>query len=134
MYKLIEIENIHHVSLSVTDLQRAKHFYGTMLGFKELTRPNFDFPGAWYEIGKQQLHLIALPDSSTLRKSSEINSREGHFAIRVKDYHATLKYLQELGIEINERTNSKSGFAQVFCMDPDLNLIEFSVDKASLLK
>jgi glyoxylase I family protein len=134
MSKLIEVENIQHVSLSVTDLQKAKHFYGTMLGFKELNRPNFEFPGAWYQIGNQQLHLIALPDSSTLRKSKEINSREGHFAIRVKDYHETLKHLQKLGIEIDEKTNSKSGFAQIFCMDPDLNLIEFSVDKASLSK
>ncbi|MGM0873185.1 MAG: VOC family protein [Bacillota bacterium] len=129
---MIEVENIHHVSLSVTDLQKAKHFYGTMLGFQELERPNFDFPGAWYQVGNQQLHLIVHPDSSTLRMDQEINSRDGHFAIRVKDYDETLKQLNELGIMISEKPNSKSGFAQIFCMDPDLNLIEFNVDQESL--
>lgn len=129
---MIEVENIHHVSLSITDIQKAKYFYGTMLGFQELERPNFDFPGAWYQVGNQQLHLIVHSDSATLRMDQEINSRDGHFAIRVKDYYETLKQLKELGIKVSEKPNSKSGFAQIFCMDPDLNLIEFNVDQESL--
>jgi catechol 2,3-dioxygenase-like lactoylglutathione lyase family enzyme len=131
---MINIESIHHVSLSVTDLQKAKHFYGTLLGFQELERPNFDFPGAWYQVGNQQLHLIVYKNSSTLRKEQTINSRDGHFAIRVKDYGETLNHLKELGIKITEKPNSKSGFAQIFCMDPDLNLIEFNVDQEDLAK
>jgi catechol 2,3-dioxygenase-like lactoylglutathione lyase family enzyme len=129
---MINIESIHHVSLSVTDLQKAKHFYGTLLGFQELERPNFDFPGAWYQVGNQQLHLIVYNDSSTLRTEKTINSKDGHFAIRVKDYSETLNHLKELGIQITEKPNSKSGFAQIFCMDPDLNLIEFNVDQDDL--
>jgi catechol 2,3-dioxygenase-like lactoylglutathione lyase family enzyme len=131
---LIKVESIHHVSLSVTDLQKAKHFYGTMLGLQELERPNFDFPGAWYQVGDQQLHLIVHLDSSTLRTDQNINSRDGHFAIRVKDYYETLKHLKDLGIEITEKPESTSGFAQIFCVDPDLNLIEFNVDQDSLKK
>jgi catechol 2,3-dioxygenase-like lactoylglutathione lyase family enzyme len=129
---MIEVECIHHVSLSVTDLQKAKHFYGTLLGFQELNRPNFDFPGAWYQIGNQQLHLIEIAQSSTLRTNQHISSREGHFAIRVKDYHRTLTHLKGRGIELVEKPNSKSGFAQIFCMDPDYNLIEFNVDKEQM--
>jgi glyoxylase I family protein len=45
-----------------------------------------------------------------------------------------LNHLKELGIEITEKPNSKSGFAQIFCMDPDLNLIEFNVDQEDLAK
>jgi catechol 2,3-dioxygenase-like lactoylglutathione lyase family enzyme len=131
---LIKVESIHHVSLSVTDLQKAKHFYGTMLGLQELERPNFNFPGAWYQVGDQQLHLIVHLDSSTLRTDQNINSRDGHFAIRVKDYYETLKHLRDLGIGITEKPESTSGFAQIFCMDPDLNLIEFNVDQDSLKK
>jgi glyoxylase I family protein len=131
---MINIESIHHVSLSVTDLQKAKHFYGTLLGFQELERPNFDFPGAWYQVGNQQLHLIVYKDSSKFRTEQTINSKDGHFAIRVKDYSETLNHLKELGIEITEKPNSKSGFAQIFCLDPDLNLIEFNVDQEDLAK
>ncbi|MGN7940140.1 VOC family protein [Virgibacillus sp. 6R] len=129
---MIKVESIHHVSLTVTDLQKAKHFYGEILGLKELKRPNFDFPGAWYEVGQQQLHLIVEPNASTLRKDHSINSKEGHFAIRVQNYEETLSYLMSQGIEIEEKRESVSGFAQIFCMDPDYNLIELNVDRATL--
>lgn len=66
---MIKVDSIHHVSLSVTDLQKAKHFYGALLGFKELKRPPFDFPGAWYQIGDQQLHLIVHNSSTTIRNT-----------------------------------------------------------------
>ncbi len=37
---MIEFKDFHHVSLSITDLERAKQFYGSILGFTEL----FIFP------------------------------------------------------------------------------------------
>jgi glyoxylase I family protein len=129
---LIEFKSIHHVSLSVTDLEQAKQFYGEILGLKEINRPNFDFPGAWYKIGDQQLHLILYQDSETLRKNRQVETKDGHFAIRVHDYYQTLAYLKEKGVLVTENKNSKSGFAQLFCTDPDNNLIEFNVDQASL--
>jgi glyoxylase I family protein len=129
---LIEFKSIHHVSLSVTDLEQAKQFYGEILGLKEINRPNFDFPGAWYKIGDQQLHLILYQDSETLRKNRQVETKDGHFAIRIQDYYQTLAYLKEKGVLVTENTNSKSGFAQLFCTDPDNNLIEFNVDQASL--
>jgi glyoxylase I family protein len=129
---LIEFKSIHHVSLSVTDLEQAKHFYGEILGLKEINRPNFDFPGAWYKIGDQQLHLILYQDSETLRKNRQVETKDGHFAIRVQDYYQTLAYLKDKGVLVTENPNSKSGFAQLFCTDPDNNLIEFNVDQASL--
>lgn len=46
------------MSLTVTDLARAKRFYGDVLGLAELQRPDFDFAGAWYALGDRQLHLI----------------------------------------------------------------------------
>ena len=44
---LIAIHSLHHVSLVVQDLARAKAFYGDVLGLQELPRPPFDFDGAW---------------------------------------------------------------------------------------
>lgn len=34
----------------MTNLERAKEFYGKTLCLKEIQRPDFDFPGAWYEL------------------------------------------------------------------------------------
>src|SRR5690606_38488003 len=56
----IQYEDIHHVSLTVTDLARSKTFYQEILGLREIERPAFNFEGAWFGIGSsgRQLHLI----------------------------------------------------------------------------
>lgn len=129
---MIQYECLHHVSLTVTNLEQAKHFYRNILCLKEIERPNFDFPGAWYEIEGQQLHLIVHPTSQTIRQDKRLSSHEGHFALRVKDYDATLNWLKRHEVELLEKPNSMSGFAQMFCADPDGNLIELNVDRANL--
>lgn len=120
------------MSLSVTDLERAKDFYGKTLGLKEISRPDFDFPGAWYGIEGQQLHLIVDPSSQTIRQDKSLSTREGHFALRVENYFDTLNWLKQNKVEILEKPHGKSGFAQIFCADPDGNLIELNVDQKDL--
>jgi catechol 2,3-dioxygenase-like lactoylglutathione lyase family enzyme len=129
---LITYKCLHHVSLTVTDLEKAKAFYSEILCLKEIQRPDFDFPGAWYEIEGQQLHLIVDPSSQTIRQDKRLSSREGHFALRVANYNDTLQWLKQNEVEVLEKPNSKSGFAQIFCADPDGNLIELNVDQKDL--
>ena len=125
----MEIQRIHHVSLAVTDIEKAKSFYQDILCLEEIERPQFGFPGAWYQIGNQQLHLIVHPEAKTLRQTNELSSKEGHFAFRVKSYKETLRWLKEKGVEIYENPTSKSGFAQIFVADPDGNLIELNTEQ-----
>ena len=129
---MIQYDCLHHVSLTVTNLEQSKYFYSNILCLKEIQRPNFDFLGTWYEIEGQQLHLIVHPTSQTIRQDKRLSSREGHFALRVKDYDATLNWLKSKGVELLEKPNSLSGFAQIFCADPDGNLIELNVEQADL--
>jgi len=129
---MIGYKSIHHVSIAVTDLEKARSFYTEILGLQEIERPVFDFPGIWYAIGQQQLHLIELKDSKTLRQSTEINTREGHFALRVNNYWETVEWLKKKGIKVIEKPKSRSGFAQVFCCDPDGNIIELNVDQSEV--
>ena len=129
---LIKYKCLHHVSLTVTDLERAKEFYGKTLCLKEIQRPDFDFPGAWYEIDGHQLHLIVDPSSQTIRKDKSLSSREGHFALRVENHYDTLNWLKQNKVEILEKPYGKSGFAQIFCADPDGNLIELNVNQKDL--
>ena len=37
----MQIEAIHHVSLTVTDLERSRRFYSEILGLAEIARPPF---------------------------------------------------------------------------------------------
>ncbi|WP_370622133.1 VOC family protein [Bacillus sp. JCM 19034] len=91
-------------------------------------RPDFDFPGAWFEIGAGQLHLIV--DENRLPSlPKETHSRNPHFAIRVESYHDTIEWLKEKDVNILEKPQSKSGFAQIFCQDPDGYLLELHVPK-----
>ncbi|MCM3742456.1 VOC family protein [Oceanobacillus luteolus] len=129
---MIKYKSLHHVSLNVTDLEKAKEFYSKILCLKEIQRPDFDFPGAWYEIEGQQLHLIVDSSSQTIRNDKSLSSREGHFALRVENYYDTLSWLKKNEVEIIESPNSASGFAQIFCADPDGNLIELNVDQEDL--
>ncbi|MDQ1143682.1 catechol 2,3-dioxygenase-like lactoylglutathione lyase family enzyme [Bacillus sp. SORGH_AS 510] len=129
---MITYKCLHHVSLTVTDLEKAKAFYSGILCLKEIQRPDFDFPGAWYEIEGQQLHLIVDPSSQTIRQDKRLSSREGHFALRVANYKDTLQWLKQNEVEVLEKPTSKSGFAQIFCADPDGNLIELNVDQKDL--
>ncbi|WP_017725883.1 VOC family protein [Halalkalibacterium ligniniphilum] len=126
---MIRYKALHHVSICVTDLEKAKHFYREVLGLTELERPPFDFEGAWFGVGDQQIHLIVYPNTRMLRENPMIDPKEAHFALRVESYEKTVAWLSEQGIEIIEKPNSTSGFAQIFCLDPDGNIIELNVEQ-----
>ncbi|MGP4069506.1 VOC family protein [Halobacillus sp. B29] len=122
MYK-----GIHHVSLLVTDIERAKHFYGEVLGFEESSkRPDFGFPGAWYQVGETQVHLIVHSEGETLRGTTEIDSRDGHFAVRVRDIEAFLERMEAYDVEMLNKPHNKTDWHQVYICDPDGNVIEFN--------
>jgi catechol-2,3-dioxygenase len=78
-FGMIPFERIHHVSIAVRNLERARAFYGGVLKLPEMERPPFQSKGIWYAIGDQQLHLIEHPKGETLR-SGGIDSTDGHFA------------------------------------------------------
>ena len=122
-------EALHHVALSVTDMDRAAWFYGTVLGLQELPRPPFDFGGAWYQLGDRQLHLIVHPPTLTLRGSTTIGPREGHIALRVRDRQEVLDRLKAHGVEVLDLPDNLTPWAQIYCCDPDGNIIEFNVER-----
>ena len=131
------IESLHHVSIPVADLERAKQFYEKILGLTEITRPPFDFPGAWYQLGDRQLHLI-VHNESTFREKKPVDSRDIHFAIRINSYRETRDFLHSKGFHpeaddefkrMKENPQSITGWPQLYIMDPDRNVIELNADR-----
>lgn len=125
---MLRIETLHHVSLSVTDLARARRFYGDVLGLTEIERPSFDFPGAWYQLGDRQLHIIVHTIPLSLRGTTEIDSRDGHFAIRVQNYRQTLEHLRAHDVPVRESPRNPTPWAQLHITDPDGNVIELNAE------
>lgn len=128
---MIIAQSVQHISINVTDLARARRFYSDVLGLVETTRPDFDFAGAWYQIGDQQLHLIVHPPTRTLRGTNDISSREGHFALRVASYAQAVERLHALGVPCLERPDNKTPWAQVYVTDPDGNVIELNAERVA---
>lgn len=54
---------VSHISVTVTNLEEARGFYGGLLGLGEIPRPDFRFPGAWYALdgGPAYRRTIAEP-------------------------------------------------------------------------
>ncbi|MGH7570757.1 MAG: VOC family protein [Gemmatimonadota bacterium] len=129
---MLAIETLHHVSLTVTDLERAKRFYGGVLGLRELERPPFDFPGAWYALGDRQLHLIVHTTPRSLRGTTEVDSRDGHFAVRVRNHDEALAHLRSHGVALKDSPLNATPWAQIYITDPDGNVIEMNVEREDL--
>ena len=120
-------ESMSHVSVTVTDVAKAREFYTGLLGFKEIARPNFDFPGIWYSLGGElQLHIIL--NDQLVRPAVEretIQARYPHFAVWTEDCDETAKRLEQLGLPSRDVISGPTGFRQVFVKDPDGNMVEF---------
>jgi len=120
------MQGIHylHTAILVSDLEAAEHFYGTILGLPKVDRPtNIKFPGTWYQIGDQQLHLIVSPGYQAPLPNEEKWGRHPHVAFGVADLEATKIRLQNYNCPIQ---TSASGRAALFTRDPDGNVVELA--------
>lgn len=115
--------HLHHVSVLVSDTQKALEFYCGVLGMIQTERPSFPFPGAWLQIGEhQQIHLIELPNPDPTTGRPEHGGRDRHFALIVPDLEEIRRRLEQAQIAYSV---SKSGRRALFCRDPDANALEF---------
>jgi catechol 2,3-dioxygenase-like lactoylglutathione lyase family enzyme len=116
---------LNHVALHVADVERSSQFYTQALQLEPLSRPAFDFPGAWFRLGvDQELHLIG-------GRTAEVQShhRGNHFALRVDRLVEWENHLQELGVTMKPRKQRPDGFWQIFVCDPDGHFVELCADE-----
>lgn len=116
--------HIDHYSIYCFDIEKSIWFYSKVMGFASKPRPNFDFPGHWFDLGKsQELHLIA--GRGTL-KNELPSSRNIHYAFKSFDINAFKKHLDELQIPMIGPKKRPDGITQIFIQDPDGYWIEIT--------
>ena len=112
----LDVTQIDHVSVIISDVERSRRFYRDVLGLKEIAKPRtFDFVVVWFDLGGQHLHLLLKdrPDPRSPR----------HFALRVADAAAAREYATRRGLR-PEETTPIPGADRFFIHDPDGNRIE----------
>lgn len=112
---------LHHVSVIVADVKRSLSFYRDLFGLPEIARPDLGYPGAWLQLGDQQLHLLQLPAPAHDGTGAAHVGRDRHIAVLIADLQLLEGRLRAAQVEF---TRSRSGRAALFCRDPDGNGIE----------
>ena len=118
----MHIDQLNHFALHVSDLEKSIQFYQEILCLKQIDRPAFDFPGAWFQLGPgQELHLIASD-----AESAEAIPNQGHTALRVQDIAQAGAHLKAKGVEFRGPKPRPDGIPQIFLRDPDGHVIELT--------
>lgn len=112
----LQISQIDHCSVLITDVERSRHFYRDVLGLKEINKPRtFDFVAVWFDLGNMHIHLLLKDNPDTISPR--------HFALRVADAAAARAYFRARNIPTQE-TTLIHGADRFFIADPDGNRIE----------
>jgi glyoxylase I family protein len=112
-----------HAGVLVEDVHRALAFYQDVLGLViDASRPDLGYPGAWLRVGRQQIHLLQLPNPDATEGRAAHGGRDRHLALAVNDIENLRQALDLAGVPY---TMSKSGRKALFCRDPDGNALEF---------
>ncbi|MGH0038010.1 MAG: VOC family protein [Myxococcota bacterium] len=118
-----------HVSLVVDDIERSRAFYGGVLGLAEAERPELGFPGAWYQLGAIQLHLIVPPEGlDTGARPEKLSPIAPHLALAIDRYEAARDGLKAAGLDVVELGPAAG---QMWVADPDGNIIELAAPPAN---
>ena len=129
----MEIEQLDHFTIKVSDLDASTHFYTDVVGLRNGARPDFAFGGAWLYCGDHPLvHLIderARQALGLAKGKSGLQRGMGavdHVAFRASGLSAMRQRLTDMQVSFDEQTVPGQGLRQLFLDDPDGVRLEFN--------
>ena len=121
----MELANIHHIAVNVSDYDRSKEFYVSKLGFRILGE--YVFPSGTRRMdcvaGQTRLEIFCNADRNGAFVEKNIGYR--HLCFRTEDIETAVAELRAMDIPVAEiRTDMMAGGRMVFFRDPDDIVIE----------
>lgn len=116
----MEINQLNHTAIHVSNLERSVAFYRDVLNLRQISRPAFDFDGAWFQTGPdQELHIILSSTTQTIPP-------DRHTAYRVADMAEAQAHLNALNVAYMGPKHRPDGALQLFLYDPDGHIVELT--------
>jgi catechol 2,3-dioxygenase-like lactoylglutathione lyase family enzyme len=116
--------SLHHINVTVPRSleDRAKHFYGVVMGLQEVPKPETSRGrgGAWYQLGAVQLHL------SVEESLGENCLSARHICYTVSDLADAEKRFRDSGVEIFPDDRPLPGVSRFYVRDPGGNRLEIA--------
>ena len=123
----IGVIEVNHVNVTVPAAleQAAKHFYGTVLGLRQIPKPEGtrQSMGAWFELGGIQLHL-------SIEDDVQNEASERHVCYQVADANGAELRFRDAGVEIIPDKRPVKGTTRFFVRDPGGNMLEITQGNA----
>jgi catechol 2,3-dioxygenase-like lactoylglutathione lyase family enzyme len=127
---MVKAAMIHHMNVPIDDVDRARDFYGRVLGLPEIRRPDVGRPGLWFGCGANELHLSVQPSlrggrtAMSLHPGDRPDRAGGHVAFTMSGSLDDIgRHLEAAGIP---HVRGRAGLPQIFCEDPAGNLVELN--------
>jgi catechol 2,3-dioxygenase-like lactoylglutathione lyase family enzyme len=129
------LTELNHYFVRANDLKKTRDFYVEVLGFEEMPRPDFPFPGHWLGInGKIQVHMgpagienqeqyyLGTPKGAATDHAGVVD----HIAFLASNPQEFIDRFQRLGMDFRPRSLPESELYQLFIKDPNGLTIELN--------
>jgi len=129
------LTELNHYFVRANDLEQTRRFYCDVLGFEEMPRPDFPFPGHWLGVGgKVQVHMgphdIANAEryylGTTPRSATDNTGVVDHIAFLATQPEAFAARFDAIGLQARKRYFPEFRLFQMFVKDPNGLTIELN--------
>jgi catechol-2,3-dioxygenase len=129
----MQVKELGHLVLYVTDLERSRRFYKDILGWREVAGDTpLQFPAAAFSSGRTHHELLLIevgPNAAPVPQGRRVGLY--HFGLKVgetdDELRDAVRQLEESGVEIVGASDHGITHS-VYVLDPDGNEIELYID------
>jgi catechol 2,3-dioxygenase len=130
----IAVKELGHVVLYVSDLERSRHFYRDILGFREIAAPQ---GAALFSSGRTHHEMLLIGIGGESKRTKRLEPGLYHIGFKIGDsdeeLRQALRALQENNVPVVGTADHHITHS-LYILDPDGNELELYVDVSDAWK